>query len=233
MWFFRRKEFSTFVLLIAIILLSATVSQAVGKLAGKVLETMNSGGYTYAKIETAKGKQWVAIQQALVRKGDVIEFKQGMDMGRYTSPTLGRSFSDIIFSSGIRHIKRVVGGDERAAGARNTASKPGQSLKVKKASGAEGYTIAGLYKNKKKLNGRKVEVRGKIIKISHYGGLTWLRLIDGTGSRRRGNRKLVVTSTDQVVKKGSIVLVSGILRADKAFGALIYEVIVEDAAIDK
>ncbi len=76
-------------------------------------------------------------------------------------------------------------------------------------------------------------MRGKIIKISHYGGLTWLRLIDGTGSRRRGSRKLVVTTTDKTVKKGDIVLVSGTLRADKAFGALIYEVIVEDASIDK
>ncbi len=214
-------------------LLAAAASQAAGKLAGKVLKTMNSGGYTYAQIDTAKGKQWVAIQQALVRKGDVIEFKPGMDMGRYSSPTLGRSFSNIIFSSGIKHIKRVVGGGERAAGGRDTESKPGQALKIKPAAGAEGYTIAGLYKKKNKLNGKKVEVRGKIVKLSHYGGFIWLRLIDGTGSRRRGSRKLVVTTTDKAVKKGDIVLVSGTLRADKAFGALIYEVIVENAAIDK
>ncbi len=214
-------------------LLSAAVSRAAGKLAGKVLETMNSGGYTYVQIDTAEGKQWVAIQQALVRKGDVIEFKRGMDMGRYTSPTLGRSFNNIIFSSGIKHIKRLVGGGERAAGGRDAESKPGRALKIKPASGAEGCTIAGLYRKKNKLNGKKVEVRGKIVRISHYGGLTWLRLIDGTGSRRRGNRKLVVTTTDKAVKKGDIVLVSGTLRADKAFGALIYEVIVEDAVIDK
>ncbi len=215
-------------------LLSAALSQAAGKLAGKVLETMNSGGYTYVQVDTAKGKQWVAIQRALVRKGDMIEFKPGMDMGRYTSPTLGRNFSNIIFSSGIKQIKRVVGGGERVAGGRDTTeSKPGWALKIKPAPGAEGYTIAGLYKEKNKLNGKQVEVRGEIVKISHYGGLTWLRLIDGTGSRQRGNRKLVVTTTDKVVKKGDIVLISGTLRADKAFGALIYEVIVEGAAIDQ
>ncbi len=156
MWLSYRKELFVFVLLITTMLLFSAVTQAAGKLAGKVLETMNSGGYTYVHIDTAEGKQWVAIQQALVRKGDVIEFKQGMDMGRYTSPTLGRSFSDIIFSSGIKHIKRVVGGGDRAAGGRDAASKPGRGLKIKAASGAEGYTIAGLYKKKNRLNGKRL-----------------------------------------------------------------------------
>ncbi|MFW8600625.1 DNA-binding protein [Desulfobacterota bacterium M19] len=233
MWLSCRKELFGFVLLITTMLLFSAATQAAGKLAGKVLETMNSGGYTYVQIETAEGKRWVAIQKALVRKGDVIEFKQGMDMGRYTSPTLGRSFSNIIFSSGIKHIKRVVGGVAGAVGSRDAESKPGPALKIKAASGADGYTIAGLYRKKNKLNGKKVKVRGEIIRVSHYGGLTWLRLIDGTGSRRRGNRKLVVTTTDKTAKKGDIVLISGTLRADKAFGALIYEVIVEGAVIDK
>ncbi len=232
MWLSCRKELSAFVLLIAILLLSVSVSQAAAKLAGKVLETMNSGGYTYVLIGSTGGKQWVAIQESLVRKGDVIGFKPGMNMGKYTSPTLGRSFSNIIFSSGIKHIKRVVGGGERAAVRGDAKSKAGQTLNIKPASGVDGYTIAGLYKKKNKLNGKKVQVRGKIVKVSHYGGLTWLRLIDGTGSRQRGNRKLVVTTKDEALK-GDIVLISGTLRADKAFGALIYEVIVEDAAIDK
>ncbi len=231
MWLSRRKELSAFVLLIAILLLSAAASQAAGKLAGKVLETMNSGGYTYALIDTSNGKQWVAIQEALVRKGDVIEFKPGMNMGHYTSPTLGRSFSNIIFSSGIKHVKRVVGAGERAAASGNTKSKAGPALNIKPVSGVDGYTIAGLYKKKNELNGKKVQVRARIVKVSHYGGLTWLRLIDGTGSRQRGNRKLVVTTKDEAAM-GDIVLISGTLRADKAFGALIYEVIVENAVID-
>src|SRR5690349_8582918 len=36
---------------------------AAGTLTGKVLETMNSGGYTYIKLRTDSGDLWAAVQQ--------------------------------------------------------------------------------------------------------------------------------------------------------------------------
>src|SRR5712691_4834266 len=40
-----------------------TTPPAAGTLSGKVLETMDSGGYTYLKLRTGSGDVWAAVQQ--------------------------------------------------------------------------------------------------------------------------------------------------------------------------
>lgn len=211
-------------LLLGICLLGSLTAQASDKLSGKVLETMNTGGYTYVLLGHDGKKQWIAVPQILIHKGDEAEFTPGVEMGKYSSPTLGRSFENIIFSGGVKNLKRVVG-----AGGGSGADS--EKLTLPKASGPDAHTIAEIYSQKASLKDKKVVVRGKIVKLSKYSGLIWLRIIDGTGSRKRGNHKLVVTCSDTTVKKGDTVLVTGELRADKSFGALIYEVIVEDAQV--
>ena len=42
-----------------------------GAIRGTVLETMNSGGYTYVFIETDQDKRWVAARETAVQVGDV------------------------------------------------------------------------------------------------------------------------------------------------------------------
>jgi len=200
-------------------------AQASDKLAGKVLETMNSGGYTYVKISDDGKDQWVAVPQMLIHKGDEAEFMPGMEMGKYSSPTLGRSFENIIFSGGVKSLKRMVG-----AG-RDSSSANDEKLTLPKLAGPDSRNIAEIYSQKATLKDKKVVVQGKIIKLSKYAGLIWIRIIDGTGSRKRGNHKLVVTCKETTAKKGDIVKVSGVVHVEKSVGALIYEVIVEDAQV--
>ena len=71
-------------------------------LSGKVVETMNSGGYTYVSLENNGKKTWVAIPATAVKVGQEVTCQPGMEMKNFTSNTLHRSFESIIFSGGIR-----------------------------------------------------------------------------------------------------------------------------------
>ncbi|MBZ0157429.1 MAG: hypothetical protein K8I29_14620 [Alphaproteobacteria bacterium] len=68
---------------------------------GKVVETMDSGGYTYVRLEKNGKKIWAAIPQTKVSKGQTISLKPGTEMVNFESKTLKRSFDTIIFSEGM------------------------------------------------------------------------------------------------------------------------------------
>ncbi|MEN8188399.1 MAG: DNA-binding protein [Thermodesulfobacteriota bacterium] len=72
-----------------------------GGVKAKVLETMNSGGYTYFHAETADGKIWVAVPEAKISKGQEVTYLPGMVMKNFESKTLGRTFESVVFSSGL------------------------------------------------------------------------------------------------------------------------------------
>ncbi len=68
---------------------------------GKVLETMDVGGYTYLQIDDDQGPAWVAIPQTKVEKGQEVSVTSGMEMLNFESKTLGRTFDSIIFAGGL------------------------------------------------------------------------------------------------------------------------------------
>jgi len=83
-------------------LATAAATNMEGKpIKGTVLETMDSGGYTYVNIETQGGSVWVAIPQSKVEKGKEIVCNPGMSMKDFQSKTLDRTFETIVFSSGL------------------------------------------------------------------------------------------------------------------------------------
>ncbi len=75
--------------------------QAGNALSGKVVETMNSGGYTYVSIENSGKRTWVALPDTKVKVGQQITCLPGAEMKNFTSKTLKRTFDSIIFSGGI------------------------------------------------------------------------------------------------------------------------------------
>ena len=70
------------------------------RLAGKVVETMDAGGYTYICLEKSGKRIWVAAPKMQVSVGQDIEFLPGMKMANFTSKALNRTFQIIIFSDG-------------------------------------------------------------------------------------------------------------------------------------
>ena len=101
---------------------------------------------------------------------------------------------------------------------------------VKRAEG--GQTIAEIIGDAKKLSGKTVTVRGKVVKYNgEILGKNWLHIQDGSGSADKMNNDLTITST-MSAKLGDIVLVSGTLATDRDFGANYkYKVIVESATV--
>jgi len=81
---------------------AVNAAQAEPSLSGKVVETMNSGGYTYVSLENSGKKTWVAIPAAAVKVGQEVTCQPGMEMRNFTSKTLNRTFESIIFSGGLR-----------------------------------------------------------------------------------------------------------------------------------
>lgn len=225
-WLTEWKNGACLALMMLTMLTAAMAIAAEEPIRGVVTETMNSGGYTYLQLDHQGTKEWFAVPESLVRVGDEVQVQPGMQMGSYTSKTLNRTFDKIVFSPGISGmLKRVV----KTVEEQDTAQA---EIKIAKATGPNAYTVAEIFAQKDALNGKPVVVRGKVVKSSQFAGLLWLRIIDGTGSSKRGDHKLVVT-TAQKADKDDVVTVRGTVKTDKAFGALTYEVVVEDAKIEK
>ena len=70
------------------------------RLAGKVIETMNAGGYTYILLENNGMRLWVAVPAMNISTGEEVEIPPGIILTDFTSKSLKRTFKNIIFSDG-------------------------------------------------------------------------------------------------------------------------------------
>ncbi len=93
-----------------------------------------------------------------------------------------------------------------------------------------GKTVREVYQEKVKLKGKRVTLRGKVVKYHEaIMGKNWLHLRDGTGKDPAND--LTVT-TQAKAKVGDTVLVEGTVMLDKDFGAgYTYDVIIEEAKV--
>lgn len=123
---------------------------------------------------------------------------------------------------------------EETAPGSGKAVVPFVELKIAKATGANGFTVADVFSKAASLNGKKVKIKAQVVKFSpEIMGKNWLHLQDGTGDPLKNTHDLVATTTGKA-EKGDIVTVEGVLAADKDFGAgYKYAVIVEDVAITR
>ncbi|MBI5556946.1 MAG: DNA-binding protein [Deltaproteobacteria bacterium] len=230
-------------------------------LSGTVVETFDSGGYTYIQLDEGAKKIWAAVGQAKVAVGDKISLQNGPVMSNFHSKTLDRTFPEIIFCSGIvggaaaappaggapSSFSAAVqgegaamppaagmGGAEDASGGSTKAVAPLQEIKVEKAEGENGYQVGEVFSSAGDLAGKKVKVRGKVVKVSpNIMGRTWVHLQDGTGNAASNNHDLVVTSTE-APELNSVVVAEGELAKDKDFGSgYFYNVIIEGATFSK
>jgi len=195
-------------------------------LTGKVVETMNSGGYTYVNIEQNGKSQWAAIPTTKITVGQEISVMSGSIMNNFPSKTLGRTFESIVFSPGLAGA---------AASAKTSPVVPAKNIekiKVEKADGANAYTVAELHAKRGELDTKSIVLKGQVIKVSMgIMGKNWIHIQDGSGSASDRNNDIIVTSQD-VPEVGAVVTAEGILYKDKDFGSgYKYSVIVEEASI--
>lgn len=205
---------------------------------GKVLETMDAAGYTYVRLDDgSKEGIWAAIPKTSLKVGDEVALKDGAVMGDFNSKTLNKTFDKIIFSSGVLTGGESVS-DTGAAGMASGGSAgsivPFENSKVAKAEGSDAYTVGELFSGGRDLDGRTVEVKGKVVKVlKGIMGRNWIHIQDGTGEPGKNTHDLVITTQDSAAT-GDIVTVRGTLAADRDFGSgYRYDVIVEDSKVVK
>jgi hypothetical protein len=78
----------------------AQPGKAMTPIAGKVVETMDAGGYTYICLESNDKKVWAATPSMKVSVGQELQLVPGPEMTNYKSPSLNRTFDKLIFSTG-------------------------------------------------------------------------------------------------------------------------------------
>ena len=223
---------------------AATPGQPAGMtVAGKVLERIDAGTYSYLRLDTLGGEQWAAVPKCGLKQGDDAVVSHAMPMDGFESKTLQRKFEHIVF--GIL--------DGSGAPAPTAAAQPaphGQTedphaggkappvdlgpIAVSRATGPGAATVAEVYAKRAAFKDQPVRVHGKVVKVlAGIMNKNWLHLRDGSGVEDKQDNDLTVT-TDDVATVGSVVLVQGTLRVDKDFGSgYSYSAIVEDAKVTK
>jgi len=201
------------------------------KIYGKVTDIIEAGGYTYAEVDTGKEKVWAAATTTPLKVGDMIAFTTEMPMQNFHSASMNRDFPIVYF------VSRFIADKAGPTGTTTTMASP--HGKIKPASAATpveginkvegGNTIAELYTDKQKLDGKAVRVRGKVTKFTAgVMGKNWLHIRDSSSMD-----DLTVT-TDSTAAIDAVVVIEGKLALDKDFGfGYVYPLIVEDATVTK
>ncbi len=152
-------------------------------LTGKVVETMNSGGYTYVNLEKDGKRTWVAMPTLKVEVGQELKLLPGMEMGKFTSSTLKRTFDSIIFSSGVATDDALQKSEAPAGAGQQPLMPPGHpsigqqqgNLPAPPKAAASGSTISG-----------------KVVETMNSGGYTYVNL------EKDGKKRWVAAPTMQV-----------------------------------
>ena len=201
---------------------------------GKIIETMDSGGYTYVQLDTGSEKIWAAGPVTPVSVGQEVSVDKGMPMPDFHAKSLDRTFDVIYFVGAIK----AVGGPESVPHdhsekaetvSRNVVEKT-DIKDVAKASG--GYTVEEIFLQSAGLKDKTVKVRGQVVKFTpNIMGTNWVHIQDGTGS---GATADLTVTTSATVAAGDLVVVEGPLTINKDFGAgYKYAAIIENASVTK
>ncbi len=217
---------------------------------GTVLERIDVDGGTYLRLKTPQGEIWAAVNKTGVKKGAEVTVVNAVPMDGFESKTLKRKFDRIIFGSLSAGGGPEAGPAPKPAGQGAPTDQKGiiaaqhasvanapvgtGEIKVNKAEGAEGKTVAEIIGARASLKDASVAVRGKVVKFSPgIMGKNWIHLRDGSGSRAKQDDDITVTTADMAAV-GDVVLVRGVVHVDRDFGAgYLYPVIIEDAKVAK
>jgi hypothetical protein len=207
---------------------------------GSVVEMMSSGGYTYARLQSAGHDDvWIAAPQFDARVGEQISASLDMPMQNFESRTLKRTFPLVYFVTDVSRAGSLVATQQGAPPALMTSHGAAASLPAAPAVArvdppAGGLSIADVFAKRAGLSGRQVTVRGTVVKFN--GGImdrNWVHIQDGSGSASSSDNDLTIT-TDAQVAVGDVITASGVLGISRDFGAgYAYDAILEKATITK
>ncbi len=204
---------------------------APNKIYGKVTDIIDAAGYTYAEVDTGKEKVWAATSTTPLKIGEMITFTTEMPMKNFHSNSMNRDFALVYFVSRFITDKESLTETTTAMASPHGKIKPAPVVKavegIDKVEG--GNTIAEVYTDKQKLNGKVIRVRGQVTKFTaNVMNKNWLHIRDSSTLN-----DLTIT-TDSTAAIDAVVVIEGKLALDRDFGyGYVYPLIVEDARVTK
>ena len=191
----------------------------------EVVDHTNASNYTYIKVKEKDNEYWIAVPQMAVENGDILFYTKSMEMKNFHSETLNKTFDSVLFVDDISKAPHSANGKMMHPNVQSAK----ENVKVEPLK--DGYTIAKLYNEKESLAGKKIKVKGKVVKYN--AGImdrNWIHIQDGTGGKN--GYDLLVTSTDPA-RVGQTIIAEGTVAVDKDFGAgYKYSVLLENAGVE-
>ncbi len=217
---------------------------AVPTMKGEVLEVKDVAVYTYLRLKTADGETWAAVNKSAVKKGDEVTIDNPMVLQNFESKSLHRTFDTIVFGTlagtavaADPHMvpgASPIGPDFHQIHGGGAKTPDVGTVKVAKAEGASGRTVAEVNTDRLALKDQRVTIRAKVVKVTaNVMGKNWVHLRDGSGSAADNSNEVLATSKEEP-KVGDVVIARGVVRTDVNLGSgYVYKVLVEDVSFQK
>jgi len=200
----------------------------------KVAEVIQSSQYTYLRVTENGADNWIAVTRQEAAAGETYYYADALEMKNFESKELKRTFETIYF---VQELSKQPHSAEPAALPNphgNTLGKVSVEQKsgISVAPAQDGLTIAKLYGAKADYAGKKIKMKGQVVKVNNeVMGKNWVHIQDGTNDGDHFD--LTITTMDKV-DMNVVVTFEGTIAVNKDFGyGYSYELIMEDATLIK
>ena len=194
-----------------------------------VKEVLNANAYTYLLVTEAEKEYWIAVPKTEVTVGNTYTYQGGMEMKKFESKDLKRTFDSVLFVEGIVDPNAPAVAEPTPTPVKVVSSKE-LSKGITLAKG--GISVFDLYSTRDQLAGKTVILTGKVVKfMPEIMNKNWVHLQDG--SNFNGFNDITITTLEKV-KIDDIVTLKGKVVLNKDLGSgYKYDVLVEDAVLVK
>jgi hypothetical protein len=194
-----------------------------------VKEVLNANAYTYLLVNESEKEYWIAIPKSEVKVGKTYAYEGGMEMKKFESKDLKRTFDSVLFVEGLTDPNPPTV-TETAIDPKTIINSTQLSKGITLAKGA--ISLHDLFSGRDKLEGKTVILTGKVVKfMPEIMKKNWIHLQDGTSFN--GFNDITITTLDKV-KVDEIVSLKGKVVLNKDLGSgYKYDVLIEDAVVVK
>ena len=194
-----------------------------------VKEVLNANAYTYLLVKEGEKEFWIAVPKSDVKVGKTYTYEGGMEMKKFESKDLKRTFESVFFVEGLVDPEASVV-TETAIDPKNMIPDTELSKGITLAKGA--ISLHDLFSGRDKLAGKTVILTGKVVKfMPEIMNKNWIHLQDGTSFN--GFNDITITTLEKV-KVDEIVTLKGKVVLNKDLGSgYKYDVLIEDAVVVK
>lgn len=197
----------------------------------KVEEVIQTSAYTYLKVSENGAENWIAVNRQEAAIGETYYYEEALEMNNFQSKELNRTFETVFFVQGLSK-EPIAAKTETPQEMKPVQPTLTMNEGISVAPAENGLSIAVLYADREKYSGKKIKMKGQVVKVNdEVMGKNWIHIQDGTKDGE--NFDLTITTLDKAAVD-EVVTFEGTITLKKDFGyGYFYELIMEDAKLVK